>query len=49
MMRNQIIGLRRAGMSCEEISVALEIDSAVVRLALEAVGGSVAVRKEARA
>ena len=32
-------------MSCEEISVALEIDSAVVRLALEAVGGSVAVRK----
>ena len=45
MMRNQIIGLRRAGMSCEEISVALEIDSAVVRLALEAVGGSVAVRK----
>ena len=48
MMRNQIIGLRRAGMSCEEISVALEIDHMVVKLALEAVGGSVAVRKEAR-
>ena len=45
MMRNQIIGLRRAGMSCEEISVALEIDSMVVKLALEATGGSVAVRK----
>ena len=45
MMRNQIIGLRRAGMSCEEISVALEIDHMVVKLALEAVGGSVAVRK----
>ena len=45
MMRNQIIGLRRAGMSCEEISVALEIDVMVVKLALEAVGGSVAVRK----
>ena len=48
MMRNQIIGLRRAGMSCEEISVALEIDHMVVKLALEAVGGSVAVRSEAR-
>jgi DNA-binding transcriptional MerR regulator len=47
MMRNQIIGLRRAGMSCEEISAALEIDSAVVRIALEATGGSVALRKEA--
>jgi hypothetical protein len=34
-------------MTCEEISVALEIDSAVVRIALEAVGGSVAIRKEA--
>ena len=45
MMRNQIIGLRRAGMSVEEISVALEIDHMVVKLALEAVGGSVAVRK----
>ena len=45
MMRNQIIGLRRAGMSIEEISVALEIDSAVVRLALEAVGGSAVLRK----
>jgi hypothetical protein len=49
MMRNQILGLRRAGMSCEEISGALEVDPAVVRLALEAVGGSVALRKEARA
>ena len=38
MMRNQIIGLRRAGMSVEEISVALEIDGMVVKLALEAVG-----------
>ena len=47
MMRNQIVGLRRAGMTCEEISVALEIDSMVVKLALEAVGGSVALRKEA--
>jgi hypothetical protein len=45
MMRNQIVGLRRAGMTCEEISVALEIDHMVVKLALEAVGGSVAVRK----
>ena len=35
-------------MTCEEISVALEIDSAVVRLALEAVGGSAVLRKEAR-
>ena len=48
MMRNQIVGLRRAGMTCEEISVALEIDHMVVKLALEAVGGSVAVRKESR-
>jgi DNA-binding transcriptional MerR regulator len=47
MMRNQILGLRRAGMSVEEISVALEIEPAVVRLALEAVGGSAVLRKEA--
>jgi hypothetical protein len=49
LMRNQILGLRRAGMSCEEISAALEIDVMVVKLALEATGGSVALRKEARA
>jgi hypothetical protein len=49
LMRNQIIGLRRAGMSCEEISAALEVDLMVVKLALEAVGGSVALRKEALA
>jgi hypothetical protein len=47
MMRNQILGLRRAGMSCEEISAALEVDHMVVKLALEATGGSVALRKEA--
>jgi hypothetical protein len=47
LMRNQIIGLRRAGMSCEEISAALEVDSMVVKLALEAVGGSAVLRKEA--
>jgi len=47
MMRNQILGLRRAGMSCEEISVALEVDAMVVRLALEASGGSAVLRKEA--
>ena len=47
MMRNQILGLRRAGMSCEEISGALEVDPMVVKLALEASGGSVALRKEA--
>jgi len=47
LMRNQIIGLRRAGMSCEEISAALEVDSMVVRLALEAAGGSAVLRKEA--
>ena len=47
MMRNQILGLRRAGMSCEEISAALEVDSMVVRLALEAAGGSAVLRKEA--
>ncbi len=47
MMRNQIIGLRRAGMTCEEISVALEVDAMVVRLALEAAGGSAVLRKEA--
>ena len=47
MMRNQILGLRRAGMSVEEISGALEIDPMVVKLALEATGGSVALRKEA--
>ena len=47
MMRNQILGLRRAGMSVEEISVALEIDPVVVRLALEAAGGSQVLRKEA--
>jgi hypothetical protein len=47
MMRNQILGLRRAGMSCEEISAALEVDVMVVKLALEATGGSVALRKEA--
>jgi hypothetical protein len=34
-------------MSCEEISAALEVDSMVVKLALEATGGSVALRKEA--
>ena len=48
MMRNQILGLRRAGMSVEEISAALEIDAAVVRLALESVGGSAVLRAEAR-
>ena len=48
MMRNQILGLRRAGMSVEEISVALEIDAAVVRLALESVGGSSVLRAEAK-
>ena len=47
MMRNQILGLRRAGMSCEEISAALEVDSMVVKLALEATGGSAVLRKEA--
>jgi len=47
MMRNQIVGLRRAGMTCEEISVALEIDVMVVKVALEAVGGSAVLRKEA--
>ncbi len=35
-------------MSCEDISAALEIDVVVVKLALEAAGGSVALRKEAR-
>lgn len=48
MMRNQILGLRRAGMSVEEVSAALEVDPMVVKLALEATGGSVALRKEAR-
>jgi hypothetical protein len=47
MLRNQILGLRRAGMSCEEISAALEVDSMVVKLALEATGGSAVLRKEA--
>jgi hypothetical protein len=47
MMRNQILGLRRAGMSVEEVSAALEVDPMVVKLALEATGGSVAIRKEA--
>jgi len=47
MLRNQILGLRRAGMSCEEISAALEVDPVVVRLALEATGGSAVLRKEA--
>ena len=46
-MRNQILGLRRAGMSVEEISGALEVDVMVVRLALEATGGSAVLRKEA--
>lgn len=36
-------------MSCEEISAALEVDVMVVKLALEAVGGSAVLRKEARA
>lgn len=49
MMRNQILGLRRAGMSVEEISGALEVDVMVVKLALEATGGSAVLRKEARA
>lgn len=48
MMRNQILGLRRAGMSIEEVSAALEIEPAVVRLALESVGGSSVLRTEAR-
>ena len=47
-MRNQILGLRRAGMSVEEVSAALEIDAAVVRLALESVGGSSVLRAEAK-
>ena len=47
-MRNQILGLRRAGMSCEEISAALEVDVMVVKLALEAVGGSAVLRAEAK-
>lgn len=34
-------------MSCEEISAALEVDPVVVRLALEATGGSAVLRKEA--
>jgi hypothetical protein len=34
-------------MSCEEISAALEVDLMVVKLALEAVGGSSVIRKEA--
>jgi hypothetical protein len=34
-------------MTCEEISVALEIDHMVVKLALEATGGSAVLRKEA--
>ncbi len=34
-------------MSCEEISAALEVDAMVVRLALEASGGSAVLRKEA--
>lgn len=48
MMRNQILGLRRAGMSVEEISVALEVDPVVVKLALESVGGSSVLRAESR-
>jgi hypothetical protein len=36
-------------MSCEEISAALEVDLMVVKIALEATGGSVALRKEALA
>lgn len=48
MMRNQILGLRRAGMSVEEIAAALEIDPVVVKLALEATGGSAVLRAEAR-
>ena len=48
MMRNQILGLRRAGMSVEEVSAALEVDVMVVRLALECVGGSSVLRAEAR-
>ena len=47
MMRNQILGLRRAGMSVEEVAAALEIDPMVVKLALEATGGSAVLRKEA--
>jgi hypothetical protein len=35
-------------MSCEEISAALEVDVMVVRLALEAVGGSAVLRAEAK-
>ena len=48
MMRNQILGLRRAGMSVEEVSAALEVDVMVVKLALESVGGSAVLRAEAR-
>lgn len=48
MMRNQILGLRRAGMSVEEVSAALEVDPVVVRLALESVGGSSVLRAEAK-
>jgi hypothetical protein len=47
MMRNQILGLRRAGMSVEEVAAALEVDIMVVKLALESVGGSSVLRKEA--
>ena len=42
LLRNQIIGLSRAGASVAEIMEALSVESEVIELALRAAGGSVA-------
>jgi hypothetical protein len=49
MLRNNILALRRAGAKPREIAEQLEVDEAVVNLALEALGGSAAVRRQVRA
>jgi hypothetical protein len=48
MLRQQIIGLYRAGASAKEIAESLGIAIAVVEMALEAQGGSTTARAVAR-
>jgi len=48
MLRNNILALRRAGATPREIAAQLEIEEAVVNLAIEAVGGSAVVRRQVR-
>ncbi|NBW14516.1 MAG: hypothetical protein EBR82_41610 [Caulobacteraceae bacterium] len=48
MLRNQILGFRRAGMEEGEIAATLDIEPEVVRAALGAIGGSSVIRQQIR-